>query len=188
MFLRLQISILVAFLACGASIRYSVFSEQEIRKRREWENKGLHPDSTYRAVSYLCKHLAYITEFLHTKDKKRQRLPLEQNSVCLVIINSRIYHDSSILISCTGRQDTVNIMLLLLIALLYYIIFFSILSENIWAILTVIALVLLTIHPISAISSLLVFSSTHKLDSIIGDSKVRVVAFFWQYSTCCVLY
>ena len=83
---------------------------------------------------------------------------------------------------------TVNIMLLLLITLLYNIIFFSVLSDNTAAFLTVIALILLTIYWLSAISSLLVFSSTHKLDSIIGESTVRLVAFLAvQHMLCFIL-
>ena len=79
-------------------------------------------------------------------------------------------------------------MLLLLITLLYYLIFFLVIPENISTFLTLIALVLLTIYRLSAISSLLVFSSTHKLDSIIGESTERLVAFLAvQHMLCFIL-
>ena len=94
-----------------------------------------------------------------------------------------------ILSAAQRTQDIVNIMLLLLVTLLYYLVFFSsIISENTSAFLTVIALVLLTICQLSAISSFLVFFSTHKLDSIIGDSTEPLVAFLAvQHMLCFIL-
>ena len=79
-------------------------------------------------------------------------------------------------------------MLLLLITLLYCLIFFFVIPENISTFLTLIALVLLTIYRLSAISSLLVFFSTHKLDSLKGNSTERLVAFLTvQHMLCFIL-
>ena len=122
--------------------------------------------------------------FFLRQTKKRRGLPLERKN----LVYSSIILTLPFLSEAQRRQDIVNIMLILLITLLYCLIFFFVIPENISTFLTLIALVLLTIYWLSAISSLLVFSSTHKLDSIIGDSTERLVAFLTvQHMLCFIL-
>ena len=121
--------------------------------------------------------------FFLRQTKKRRGLPLERKN----LVYSSIILTLPFLSEAQRRQDIVNIMLLLLITLLHYLIFFSVVSENTSAVLTVIALILLTLYRLSAISNLQVSFSTHKLDNNKSKSTERLVAFLAVHHTLCFI-